>query len=190
MQTKCHMTKINKISLFKFPHVEKFRRQWNVNHIYSYKNSEMTNSCRKLRNRFKRENLLSSHNIWNSRQITADIKEKLRNQEEVLCGEGISLIYLLFLIKQMETMPRSYQVSHVISEWHWKSTFDFTEIVNKYGLKQGTVCQIVRFISHFSLKLYIQYIKYFHSMVLGSVGRDYSKKNRVLEFLARLTPCL
>ena len=45
-------------------------------------------------------------------------------------------------------------VSHVISERRWKITLDFTEIVNKYGLKRGTVCQIVKFISHYSLKLY------------------------------------
>ena len=45
-------------------------------------------------------------------------------------------------------------VSHVLSERRWKITLDFTEIVNKYGLKRGTVCQIVKFISHYSLKLY------------------------------------
>ena len=55
-------------------------------------------------------NLLSWQNIWNSRQIAADIKEKLGNQENVLHG-GISLIYLSFFIKQMGTMPRSYQQS-------------------------------------------------------------------------------
>ena len=48
-------------------------------------------------------------------------------------------------------------VGHIVSEQHWKYTFDFTEIVNNYGLKGGIVCQIVRFFSHFSLKLYIQY---------------------------------
>ena len=48
-------------------------------------------------------------------------------------------------------------VGHVISERHCKSTFDFTEIVNNYGLKRATVCQIVRFISQFSLKLSIQF---------------------------------
>ena len=48
-------------------------------------------------------------------------------------------------------------VAHVISERHWKGTFDFTEIINNYGLKRGTVCQIVRFISKFYLKLYIQF---------------------------------
>ena len=65
---------------------------------------------------------------------------------------------------------------HVISKWHWKSTFDFSEIANNYGLKRGTVCQIVKFIFHFSLKLYIQYWKYFHSMALGSLGSGYIKK--------------
>ena len=48
-------------------------------------------------------------------------------------------------------------VGHIILERHWKSTLDFTEIVNNYGLKRGTVCQIVRFIYHSSLKLYIQF---------------------------------
>ena len=67
-----------------------------------------------------------------------------------------------------------------------KKYFDFTEIVNNYGLKRGTICQIVGFISQFSLKLYIQFWKYFHSMVLGSVDRGYCGKNRVLEFLAKI----
>ena len=78
------------------------------------------------------------------------------------------------------------RVGHVISERHWKSTFDFNEIVKNYRLKQGTVCQIVRFISQFSPKLYKQFWKYFHSMVLGSVGRGYCGKTRVLEFLAKM----
>ena len=30
-------------------------------------------------------------------------------------------------------------VAYVISERHWKSTFDFTEIISNYGLKRGTV---------------------------------------------------
>ena len=77
-------------------------------------------------------------------------------------------------------------VGHVISERLWKSTFDFTEIVNSFGLKQGTLCQVMRFIFHFSLKLYIEFWKYFHSMLLGSAGRDYCKKKRVLEFLAKI----
>ena len=57
----------------------------------------------------REKKLLSWQNIYKKRQITGDIKEKLGNQEEVLHRGGISLIYLLFLIEQMETMPRSYQ---------------------------------------------------------------------------------
>ena len=67
-------------------------------------------------------------------------------------------------------------VGHVISELEWKSTFDFTEIVNNCRLKRGTVCKIVRFVSQFSLKLYTQFWKYFHSKVLGSVGREKMEK--------------
>ena len=48
-------------------------------------------------------------------------------------------------------------VGREISERHWKSTFDFSEIVNNYGLKRGTVWQIVKSIPQFSLKLYIQF---------------------------------
>ena len=44
-----------------------------------------------------------------------------------------------------------------ISEQNWKSTFVFTEAVNNYGLKRETLCQIVRIICDFSLKLYIQF---------------------------------
>ena len=84
--------------------------------------------------------------------------------------------YLPFLIKQMETMSRSHKQSATISEQHWKSTFDFSEIVNNYGLKRGTVWQILRFISQFSLKLYIQFWKYFDSMILGRLGKGYCKK--------------
>ena len=73
-------------------------------------------------------------------------------------------------------------VGHVISKRHWKCTFNFTEIINNYWLKR---CQILRFISQFFLKLYIQSQKHFHSMVLGSVGRRYCRKNRVLEFLTK-----
>ena len=66
-------------------------------------------------------------------------------------------------------------VGHVISERYWKSISDFTEIVHNYELKWGTVCQIAIFNSNFCLKLYIQIWKKLHSMVLGSLGRDYCK---------------
>ena len=94
--------------------------------------------------------MLSWQNILNSRQIVANIerKKKLANQGEVLCTlGGISPIDL--------SLSSNGNHGHIISEKHWKSTFNFTEIVNKYGLKGGTVCQIVRFISQFYLKLYM-----------------------------------
>ena len=47
-------------------------------------------------------------------------------------------------------------VGHIILRVALEGTFDFTETVNNYGLKQGILCQIVRFFFKFSLKLYIQ----------------------------------
>ena len=68
-------------------------------------------------------------------------------------------------------------VGHVISKLRSKSIFNFTEIVNNQGLRQGTACQMVRFIFHFSLKLHIQFLKKnFYSMILCRVGNDYYKK--------------
>ena len=58
----------------------------------------------------RKKNKLSCQNTWKSRKIAADIKEKLGNQKGVLRGVS-SLIHLPFLIKRMETMPRSYQES-------------------------------------------------------------------------------
>ena len=132
---------------------------------------------------FRIKNLLSSQNILRNRQIAADIEEKLANQGEVLRRE-ISPIYLSLSNKwkpchgAINSRPR-------ISERHWKSTFDFSEIVNNCGLKPGTVGQILRFISQFSLKLYIQFWKYFNSMILGRLGKGYYKKIWVLDFLAK-----
>ena len=80
-----------------------------------------------------KKNSLSWQNIWNSGGI---------------CW------YLPFLIKQNE--PCHGAISSQPSGQHRKSNFDFTEVVSNHGLKQGTVCQTVRFISQFYLKLNIQ----------------------------------
>ena len=154
---------------------------------YSNKNSEVTNGCRKWRNTFKKKNLLSWQNICNSRQITADTKRKYRKSRRGPSWRRSQLY--LFTFPYQTNGKRATELStvgHVISEPHWKSIFNFTEIINNYGLKRGTACHIVRFIFHFSPKLYIQYWKYFYSMILRSVGRNYSKKNRVLEFLGKI----
>ena len=68
------------------------------------------------------------------------------------------------------------KVSSTVGDVIWKNAFDFTEIVNNYELKWETVCEIVRFISQFSLKLYIQFWRYLHSITLTRTGRGYSKK--------------
>ena len=52
-------------------------------------------------------------------------------------------------------------------------------------MKRGTVWQIVRFISHFSLKLYIQFWKYFHSTILGRLSRSCCKKNYSVKILGQ-----
>ena len=99
--------------------------------------------------------MLSWQNILNSRQIAADTEEKLANQGEVLQGESGIFTFPYQTNGNHATEPS--KVGHVISELLWESTFDFTETVNNYGLKRGTECKIVRFISQFSLKLYIQF---------------------------------
>ena len=79
------------------------------------------------------KNLLSWQNILNSRQIAADIEEKLANQGEVLRGESV-----VFNFPYQKNGNHAMEVStgsHIISEQHWKSAFDFTETVNNYGLK-------------------------------------------------------
>ena len=68
----------------------------------------------------KEKNLFSWQNIWNSRQITADTKKKFRKSRRDQGNHATELS----------------TVVHVISERHWKSTFDFTEIVNHCGLKR------------------------------------------------------
>ena len=88
--------------------------------------------------------LLSWQNILGSRQIAADLEEK-------------SVIFTFSYQANGNHATELSTVGHVIAERHWKSTFDFTEILNNYWWKRGTVCQILRFISQFSLKLYIQF---------------------------------
>ena len=120
----------------------------------------------------------------NSRQILADIKEKSANQGEDLRG-GISRVFLSLSNKwkpcdeAINSQPHNLKTA-------LKSSYNITEIVNNYGLKRETACQIVGIISQFSQKLYIQFWKYFHCRVLGSAGRGYCKKSKVSQYLARL----
>ena len=93
---------------------------------------------------------MSLHNIWNSRQIAADIKQKLELNKRSFIEE--SAVFILSYQTNGNHVTELSTVRHAISERHWKSTFNFNEIINNYGLKQKNVFQIVIFISHFSYK--------------------------------------
>ena len=67
-------------------------------------------------------------------------------------------------------------IGHVNSGWRWKSTFDFTQIVNNYASKRRVLSHRLKFVFHFSQKLHIQFRKNFHSVLLCSVGSNYCKK--------------
>ena len=134
---------------------------------------------------------MSWQNILSKRQIAADIEEKWANQREVLCG-GISRIYLSLANKwkpyhgTIKSWPHNLRTAlekYFRFQWTCK---------NNYGLKQGTLWQIVIFITQFSLKLYIQFWKYFHSMIIRRLGRGYCEKKlgaRIFgkNFLARFS---
>ena len=99
--------------------------------------------------------MLSCQNILNSGQIAADIEEKLVNKWEILVEESVAFTFLYEANGNHATKLST--LGHVISKWHWKITFNFTEIVNNYWSDWETICQIVTFSSQFFLKLYIQF---------------------------------
>ena len=116
-----------------------------------------SNRCRKWRNRFKNKKFVVLAEYFEQQQTAADVQEKLANQGEALHG-GISHIYVS-LWNKWKSCQGAID-SRLCTERHSKSTFNFSEIVNNYGLKQGTVWHIL-IISQFSLKLYTQLWKYF-----------------------------
>ena len=67
-------------------------------------------------------------------------------------------------------------VGHVMSEQRCKSTFDFTKIVNNYGLKQRTVCEIVRFFTPIFSEAIHKSLKIFSHHGLRKWYRGYCKK--------------
>ena len=130
---------------------------------------------------FRIKNVLPWQNILSNRQVAANIEEKWANQGEVLRW-GINPIYFSSSNKSkpchgaINSRPRNLRTA-------LQKYFRF-----QWNCKQLRIeaRQILRFISQFSLKLYIQFWKYFHSMILGRLGKGYCKKNRVLEFLVNI----
>ena len=142
----------------------------------------MTRGCRKWRNRFKIEKVLVLVEYLEQQTDWIRYKRKISKSRRSFFWRN--QLYLIFLIKQMETMQKG-AIKNEPRNLRTAVIFDSVEIVYNYGLNWGTVCRIFRFIYHFFLKLYIHCWIYFHSMVLESVGRDYCKK-RVLEFLTEM----
>ena len=64
-------------------------------------------------------------------------------------------------------------IGHVNSEWRWRGTFDFIQLVNNYVLKRRIFCHRFEFVSHFSQELNIQFGKIFHRVLLYNIGSDY-----------------
>ena len=108
-----------------------------------------------MNNRFKREKFVVLAEYLEQQTDYRRYKRKIRKSRRGPSWRR-NQPYIIYLSLSNKWKP-CHRVGHVISEQHWKSTFYFTEIVHNYQLKQGTVCQIVRFTFHFSLELYIQY---------------------------------
>ena len=134
--------------------MENFGRQWNLDRIIltNILKYFRTNRYKKRRNIFKIEKFVVLPENFSEQTDCSRYRRKISQSRRSPSTRNKS--YLHFLIKQMETMQPGHQQS-AISERHWRSTLHFTEIVNNYGLKRGTACQIMWFISQFSLKLYI-----------------------------------
>ena len=135
--------------------MENFRRQWNLDHITVTKilNCFRTNGGRKWRNRFKKKKPV----VWvkyleqQTDYTWEDIEEKLPNQGENPSWRNQAC--LPFLSKQMETMPRSYQQSATWSQNDTEKVLRFHWNCKQLRVEAKNNCQIVRFSSHFSLKL-------------------------------------
>ena len=86
----------------------------------------------------------------------------------------------------METILLRYQPSVTCNaKTVLKITFAFTEVVNEWKRKRGTVCHIVRFTSKLSWEPHKQILKCFRSEFICSVARDYHENNKVKYSLAK-----
>ena len=76
---------------------------------------------------------MSWRNILNSRQTVADIEEKLANQDKSFVEK--SVVFTSLYQTNGNHATELSTVCHVISERHWKSTFNFTDTISNYGLQ-------------------------------------------------------
>ena len=121
------------------------------------------NGCRKSRNGFRKQFVyFKQQKDCNRCRIKIS-----RSRRRPSLGYHL---YLPFLIKQMKPShgPINSQLSYLRMALEM---YDFTEIVNKLQFEARSSIANWEIYFKFSLKLLIQFWKYFHSMVLGSVSR-------------------
>lgn len=81
-----------------------------------------------------------------------------------------------FIIKQTGIMPQSYQSPITKSQNSTGKLFLISLKFEQPNVETEDSISIIRFNSHFSLKLHNVFWKHFYSMVLCSVGSDYYAK--------------
>lgn len=88
-----------------------------------------------------------------------------------------------FLCRVCKTFFTWFSVVSVLKKCERKRTFYFTEILSSHEFKCGEACQDVR---HFCLILHTQFWKYFQSILLCSIDRNYFKKYGASFFSKRI----
>ena len=99
------------------------------------------------------------YGILENNDLSPNCQSVLRRVREI----SLTCFLLISVLKERcehdPSLSKQSQIYRAFScrsrniEWRQKGAFDFTEIVKSHRLKRGTICQIVRFISHFSLIL-------------------------------------
>ena len=177
MEVKDYITK--KIILKVAP-VENFRSKLNLDPITVTKILKCfrTNWCRKRTKIFKMYCL--GRILWTADRLQQIQKRNKQIKEKPLV-ERNQCIYI--------SSSNKWKPCHRVINSRPSNFKNGTE--KGYCLKWGTVYQFVRFISQFSLKIYIQILKYFHSTIIRSVCRGCFKKIRCYNSrLSRLPQCL
>ena len=131
----------------------------------------------RIKNLFSRQNILSN---W---QIAADIEEKWANQGELL-RRGISLIYLFSSNKwkpchgAINSRPRNLRAApEKWFQWNCKQL----RIEARNSMTNSEI-----YFPIFSETIHTILKIFFRSMIWGRLGKGYCKKDRVLEFLAKI----
>ena len=91
----------------------------------------MTKGCRKWSNGLKIEKFAALTEYLEQQRNCNRYKRKISNSRL-----WRNQSYSTFFFKHIKTMPWNYQNLVIVSEWHWKDAFNFTEIVNNFKVKR------------------------------------------------------